>query len=235
MEKIIHRADSRGGGNFDWLSTRHSFSFAQWYDPARMGFGALRVLNDDKVAPASGFGMHAHSDMEIITIVMEGTVTHTDSMGNSFEVPAGDVQVMSAGTGVKHSEENASPSEPLEFFQIWIEPNVQGSAPRYAQKSFGLGDTPGLTTIVGPDETEGALAIQQEAYISHAVVDGDNPLVVTLKDPSHGAYIFVIKGSVSVMDEELEARDAMGISGVSKITLSTKDQSSLLIIEVPLK
>lgn len=236
METIIHRADSRGGGDYEWLSTRHSFSFAHWYNPLRMGYGALRVLNDDVVAPSSGFGMHAHSNMEIITIVMKGVVTHTDSMGNSFEVSAGDVQVMSAGTGVRHSEENASTSEPLEFFQIWIEPNVQSSAPRYAQKPFGLTDTTtGLSSIVAPDESEGALAIQQDAYISLAVVDGQNPLTYTLRDESHGVYIFVIMGSVSIMDNELEARDAIGFSESGQINISTKDRSSLLIIEVPMK
>lgn len=234
MAHAIFRADERGGGEYGWLSTRYSFSFADWYDPARMGFGALRVLNDDTVAPSSGFGMHAHQDMEIITIVTRGTVTHADSMGNQLEVPAGDVQVMSAGTGVRHAEENLSPDEPLTLFQIWITPEVRGRAPRYAQKSFGLTDlAPGIVRLVGPDEAEGALSIGQNAYIHHVVIDGDHPASYALKNPAHGAYVFVLEGSAAVLGETLSQRDAIAITGEQEIHFSAGEKARLLVIEVP--
>lgn len=235
MQKIIHRADERGVGEYDWLKTRYSFSFAQWYDPARMGFGALRVINDDWIAPAHGFGAHPHRDMEIITIVTAGTVTHEDSMGNAGTVPAGDVQAMSAGTGVVHAERNDSPDEPLTLFQIWIATGTPGAAPRYAQKPFGLMDmTPGLRLLVGPDGTPDALPIYQDAYVSMARIAADTPCTYTLHDEMHGIYVFVVDGSVQVADETLGARDALGISEVASVVLSATAPATALIIEVPL-
>src|SRR5690606_12496739 len=143
-------------GEHGWLSTRYSFSFANWYDPSRMGFGALRVINDDRIAPANGFGAHGHRDMEIVTIVTKGTVRNEDSMGSRGTVPAGDVQAMSAGTGVVHAERNDSPDEELTLFQIWIETARPGAVPRYAQKPFGLGShEPGLTLLVAPTDADG--------------------------------------------------------------------------------
>src|SRR3989344_846255 len=143
MKIEVYKAEERGEGKHGWLTTRYSFSFADWYEPSRMGFGTLRVINDDIIAPQSGFGEHGHRDMEIITIVTEGAVTHTDSMGNEKVVEAGEVQVMSAGTGVVHAERNASPTTPLKLFQIWIEPKERDIAPRYAQKRFDF-SSPGL-------------------------------------------------------------------------------------------
>ncbi len=235
MEKVIHRAEERGRGEYDWLKTRYSFSFANWFEPARMGFGALRVINDDWIAPANGFGAHPHRDMEIVTIVTKGTITHEDSMGNYGEVPAGDVQAMSAGTGVVHAERNDSPDEDLTLFQLWIATGVPGATPRYAQKPFGLEDmTPGLRVLIGPDGTPDALPIYQDAYISMARLDTDTPLTYTLHDPAHGVYVFVVEGGILLADETLGRRDAMGISEVESIILTADAPATALVIEVPL-
>jgi redox-sensitive bicupin YhaK (pirin superfamily) len=235
MEKVLHRADERGKGEHGWLSTRYSFSFADWYDPSRMGFGALRVINDDRIAAANGFGAHRHQDMEIITIVTKGAVTHEDSMGNKGEVPAGDVQAMSAGLGVTHAERNDSPDEELTLFQIWISSDRKGAAPRYAQKPFGLDSkTPGETLLVAPDGVAGALPIYQDAYISHGIFDKEHPLTHALKDPMHGLYVFVIEGLVEVAGETLKERDAVGIADVTDVTLASEGFARVLLIEVPL-
>lgn len=235
MEKILHRAAERGGGERGWLSTRYSFSFADWYEPSRMGFGALRVINDDRIAPANGFGAHRHQDMEIITIVTKGAVTHEDSMGNVGQVPSGDVQVMSAGTGVTHAERNDSVDEELTLFQIWIAPDRRGATPRYAQKPFGLtSKDPGLTLLVASTDECGALPINQDAYIYHGILDGKNPLLYPLRDAGHGAYVFVIGGEVKLGGETLLSRDAMGIAGTSTFTLDSVNLARVLIVEVPL-
>lgn len=232
MKTIVHRADTRGKGDHGWLSTRHSFSFANWHEPSRMGFGALRVLNDDTIAPASGFPPHGHRDMEIITIVTSGTLTHQDSLGNIGAIPAGDVQVMSAGTGIVHSEYNASETEPLTLFQIWIESKKKGIAPRYAQKSFEKsGD---VTLLVGPTQEHGALAISQDAYLSRARVKEGEILSYAMKHASHGAYIFVITGKIKIGDLILSARDAAGISEAGEMQVQALEQTDLLAIEVPL-
>lgn len=235
MEKVVHRAEDRGRGEYGWLSTRYSFSFADWYDPARMGFGVLRVINDDRIAPANGFGAHSHKDMEILTIVTEGVVTHEDSMGNRGEVPKGDVQAMSAGTGVTHAERNDSPDQELALFQIWIASDRKGAAPRYAQKPFGLSSrTPGLTLLVAPTDDDGALPIYQDAYIHQGIVEAGPPLRYVLKNPSHGLYLFVIDGSVNVAGETLGPRDALGIRDVRDVEISASGFSRMLLIEVPL-
>lgn len=235
MKKILHNADERGKGEHGWLSTRYSFSFANWYDPSRMGFGALRVINDDRIAPASGFGAHSHKDMEIITIVTKGAVTHEDSMGNTGQVPAGDIQAMSAGTGVTHAERNDSPDEELTLFQIWIATNAKGVEPRYAQKAFGLqNETEGITLLVAPNDTEGALPIHQDAYLSQGVVAAGNSLTYTLKNPEHGLYVFVVEGEVTVAGETLQSRDAIGLIELTDLSISASAFSRLLLIEVPL-
>jgi redox-sensitive bicupin YhaK (pirin superfamily) len=230
MKTVIHRAEKRGVGEYEWLSTRYSFSFADWFEPTRMGFGALRVINDDIIAPSNGFGTHMHQDMEIITIVMKGAVTHTDSLGNTGRVPEGDVQVMSAGTGVAHSEYNDSPDEPLELFQIWIEPKDYGIAPRYEQKHFDFNSIgPGSVQLVGKD----ALHINQDAGISFAVADNHTPLLYEITE-GNGLYAFVIEGEAVIADTHLYKRDAIGITEEISVTIASPSKGTMLLIEVPM-
>lgn len=229
MQTILHKAEERGKADYGWLSTRYSFSFANWYDPNRMGFGALRVINDDRIAPKSGFPMHSHRDMEIITIVFKGEVTHKDSLGNTGKVSAGDVQVMSAGSGVTHSEFNER-DEALELFQIWIEPKEYGIEPRYEERHFDFLDKSVRSVqLVGKD----ALFINQDAGISYVVIDKDNAASYDIVQ-GNGVYILVIEGSATVGGIELHARDALGITETDSISFLTGSLAKLLIIEVPI-
>ncbi|MCL9971984.1 MAG: pirin family protein [Candidatus Pacebacteria bacterium] len=232
MHTVIHRAEERGVAEHGWLHSRFSFSFADWYNPERMGFGALRVINDDSIDPASGFGMHAHKDMEIITIVMEGAVTHQDSMGNRGTVEAGEVQVMSAGTGVVHAELNESGDTALKLFQLWIVPDRAGHAPRYAQSPI-MRSPVGDTVLVGPIGTNAPLHIHQDAWITHYGIAPKGAERVTLKHPDHGAYVLVVSGSAKFGDVTLGTRDAVGVRGVSSFDLASQEGATLLVIEVP--
>lgn len=235
MNAVIHHANERGGGDFGWLKTRHSFSFAHWYEPTRMGFGVLRVINDDWIAPHQGFGAHPHRDMEIITIVTNGTLTHEDSMGNHGIIPAGDVQIMSAGTGVVHSERNES-DEPLTLFQIWIEAREKGIMPRYGQRSFQLSENKfDSSLLVAPLGTPDVLTINQDAYIYSAVVDAAHPFIYRVHNPQHGLYLFVITGELSVAGATLRERDAIGITDTTEIELQAKTETRVLIFEVPME
>lgn len=234
MKKIIHKADDRGHGDYGWLTTNYSFSFGDWYESTRMGFGALRVINDDVIAPSNGFGSHSHRDMEIITIVMKGTVTHKDSMGNVGTVPPGDVQTMSAGTGVTHSEYNDSPTESLELFQIWITSRERGIPPEYHQGSFEVGNMKeGRKCLVDPIGQEG-LKISQDAYIYYVALTENHSLDYSLKSNRNGVYLFVISGNMTIMGEALSARDAIGITDTDSLTVESSSSGALLIIEVPM-
>lgn len=231
MKTTFHKADERGRGDYDWLTTRYSFSFADWVDPQKMGFGTLRVINDDIIAPQKGFGTHFHRDMEIVTIVMKGSVTHKDSMGNTGTVPAGDVQVISAGTGIEHSEYNDSPTDPLELFQIWIEPELVGIEPRYEQGSFNFTEKEGITTLVG----YGGIPINQNAKISYACLHKDKPVIYETAE-GNGLYVFVIDGNVSIDKQSLGKRDALGIKDTPQIEILVNSaQASVLLIEVVMK
>jgi hypothetical protein len=235
MQKIIHKAKDRGWGEHDWLHTRYSFSFADWYEPKRMGFGKLRVLNDDIIEPNSGFGAHSHANMEIITIVTEGEVSHEDSMGNKYTVPAGDVQVMSAGTGVTHSEYNNSPDKRLALFQIWIEPKERNIKPSYAQKSFDLGGVRNtLELLAAPNETAGALPIHQDAYVLSGNFDAGKTFEYELHSSKNGVYVFIIEGVANIAGEDLALRDAVGILEEPRISIECKEPSKILIFEVPM-
>jgi quercetin 2,3-dioxygenase len=234
VSTVLHRASERGVAEHGWLSSRFSFSFAEWYSPHRLGFGALRVINDDTIAPSSGFGMHPHRDMEIITIVTAGAVTHKDSEGNERVVAAGDVQVMSAGTGVLHSEYNNSSTEPLKLFQIWITPNKQNAPVQYAQKSFNfLEVSDGALPLVAPfgKGRAGELMINQDAWITY-VDTKTKPLDYRLKQEGNGLYIFVIEGNCTVAGTKLSARDALGVSDTPSVSLS--GEARALLIEVPM-
>lgn len=233
MKMVIHRTEDRGAGEYGWLSTRYSFSFANWYNPDRLGFGALLVINDDTIAPGMGFGAHQHDNMEIITVVTEGSLAHKDSMGNEGVVQAGEVQVMSAGTGITHSEFNASKTESVHLFQIWIESNVRNVEPRYDQKFFTA--TQGLQSLVGPIGTSGVLGIHQDAFVSKAILTQENTLEYRLHSPNNGVYVFVMKGDVTVGDVQLHERDALGVIESDVISLSTIHGAEILLIEVPVK
>lgn len=230
MQKVVHRANERGVAEHEWLHSRFSFSFADWYEPTRMGFGALRVINDDIVDPSSGFPMHPHRDMEIITIVMKGAVTHEDSMGNHGVVGAGEVQVMSAGTGVVHSEFNESPTEQLELFQIWIIPDRPGHTPRYAQQTIPEG---GEVFLVGPEGSDAPLTIHQDAYITRLTLT--DAATYTLHSENNGLYVLVISGEATIADEELGERDAVGLWETPVVAIEGAPGSELLLLEVPLQ
>jgi redox-sensitive bicupin YhaK (pirin superfamily) len=232
MKTILYKNEERGRGDYGWLTTRYSFSFADWYDPSKMGFGVLRVLNDDIIAPNNGFGRHGHKNMEIITIVMKGTVTHSDSMNNMFDVTQGEVQVMSAGTGVMHAESNDSKTEALELFQIWIEPKVYEIEPQYAQKSFNFQEVKnGLMSLVH----QAALTINQDASITYGSLDIGKSLIYTLEDKEHGVYLLVIQGEIGVGDITLSTRDALAITETDAIKISAMKDTQFLLIEVPMK
>ena len=236
MKTIRFDADTRGGGDYGWLKTRYSFSFANWVDPNRMGFGALRVLNDDVIAPGKGFDPHSHANMEIITIVMKGAVAHEDSGGGKGVVHAGEVQVMSAGTGVTHAEFNASNTDPLELFQIWIMPKGLGGESRYATRSFeGLGTIPGITLLVTPEaEAEGDdLYIRQDAHLSFITLDGTGEQAYEVKQEGNAVYVFVIDGTLTTAGETLNPRDSLGIIEATELGFASAGRATALIIEVP--
>lgn len=230
MKIEIHKNEDRGAGEYGWLSTRYSFSFSNWYNPARMGFGKLRVLNDDIIAPHTGFDTHGHRDMEIITIVMRGAVSHKDSMGNERKVEEGMIQVMSAGTGVMHSEHN-NEDVPLELFQLWIESKEKGIAPRYEeQKVDFLKDEDVRAVLVG----EGALTINQDASITYISSIGEKEESYSLKDGEHGVYLFVIEGEVKLGGVIAQRRDALCISETNELSLNLSPNTKVLIVETAL-
>ncbi|MFM6934307.1 MAG: pirin family protein [Flavobacteriales bacterium] len=236
MKKVVHTAESRGHANHGWLNAKHSFSFAQWYDPSRIHFGALRVLNDDIVAPSMGFGKHPHDNMEIITIPLSGALRHQDSMGFTEVVSAGEVQVMSAGTGIFHSEMNASHHEEINLFQIWIFPNQQGVTPRYEQKSYNILDTENhFLPLVTPSPSEQSVWIHQNAWIHMATLSEDSTLTYEVKSPGNGVYLMNIDGVFEVAEEQINRRDAIGIWETNEIQIHSKQKARLLVIEVPME
>ena len=234
MEKVIHKAASRGHANHGWLKSYHTFSFAGYHNLERMSFGMLRVLNDDVVQPKMGFGTHPHKNMEIISIPISGALSHKDNMDNKRSIEVGEVQVMSAGTGLTHSEFNDSKTEEVNFLQIWIIPEKENVTPYYNQKQFNAVDRKNkFQTLVSPRDKQlaGSLPVHQQAYIAMIDLDAGFETEYTL---NNGAYFFLIAGSVSVANTNLEERDAMGISDVEKVTVKATQDSKLLIIDVPI-
>ena len=236
MKTVIHKANTRGHADHGWLKSNHSFSFASYYNPERMGFGLLRVLNDDVVEPTRGFETHPHKNMEIVSIPLSGALRHKDSEGNKTVIQSGEVQLMSAGTGVLHSEFNDSDSETVNFLQIWVQPEKLNIAPRYDQDSFPEdGRKNQLQLVVSPmDKNEKGIKINQQAYFSLLDLDEDHGLSYKLKNRDHGVYVFVLEGSVKVEDKSLEARDAIGVSESSSFEISATNDSKLVFIEVPM-
>ena len=220
----IRRANERGHFDHGWLDTWHTFSFADYYDPAQMGFRTLRVINDDRVEPGRGFGTHGHRDMEIVTYVLEGTLGHRDSMGTGSLIRPGEVQRMSAGTGVMHSEMNPSRDEPVHLLQIWILPERRGLTPEYEQKSFPAEERTGtLRVVVSPDGRDGSLTIHQDASIYTTTLDDGQSVSHTLA-PGRGAWVHVARGSVSVNGQPLETGDGAAIEEEREITLSGRGE-----------
>ncbi len=234
MFKIFHAADSRGVAEHGWLHSHHSFSFADYHNPERMGFGKLRVLNDDIVEPGAGFGTHPHRNMEIISIPLSGALRHRDSMGHESVIRTGDVQVMSAGSGLLHSEFNDSNSEQVNFLQIWIFTDKLNVEPRYDQKSFARDQRQGqLQLVVSPDARDDSLWIHQNAFMSLGEFQQGQICNYTLSDTEHGVYIFVIEGEVELEGQHLQRRDALGVAGAESIAIKTLSAAKLLLIEVP--
>lgn len=237
MKTIVHKSDTRGFANQGWLKSNHTFSFAGYQNPERMNFGVLRVLNDDVVKPKMGFGTHPHQNMEIISIPLKGALSHKDSMGNKRAIEVGEVQVMSAGTGLTHSEFNDSKTEEVNFLQLWIIPEEMDVAPNYQQRSFpSEGMNNKLQTVVAPkDNLEGdALPISQQAYIYRTKLDASKSIELSTKSSENGFYIFVIEGAIEVEENALQTRDAIGITETDHFNISAKQISELVIIEVPM-
>jgi len=232
---ILHKADSRGGADHGWLKTKHSFSFASYYNPERMHFGVLRVLNDDIVAPGMGFGTHPHDNREIISIPLEGDLEHRDSMGNTTVIRNGDIQVMSAGTGIQHSEYNRNKDKPVKFLQIWLFPNKKNVQPRYDQLSLQLKDRHNrLQQILSPSAEDDGVWIHQDAWFHIGQLDKGKTIDYSLHRKSNGVYAFVLKGSLEINDQALEARDGYGLWDIDSIRLKVSADAEVLLMEVPM-
>ena len=236
MKKILHKADNRGHANHGWLNAWHSFSFASYHDPEKVHFGVLRVLNDDTIAGGMGFGNHPHDNMEIITIPLSGQLEHKDSMGNTGVISKGEVQVMSAGTGIQHSEKNKNHDEALKLLQIWLFPNKKNVTPRYDQQAFDLEAAKNnLLTIVSPMGEKEGLNIQQNAWFSLGKLDKGFTTTYQLKDKKNGVYVFVIDGDLIINGEKLNRRDALGIADATDVEIKAESEAELLLMEIPMQ
>ena len=228
----IRRADERGFADHGWLKSYHSFSFADYFDPAHVEFGPLRVINEDRVVPGAGFGTHGHRDMEIISYVLDGELAHRDSTGTSSVIRPGDVQRMSAGRGVMHSEFNHAAGQTTHFLQIWIEPDVRGIPPSYEQKTIPEADKRGaLRLVASKDGAAGSVTIHADARIYAGLFDGTEAAVLPI-DPARKAYVFVARGSVAVNDQALDTGDAALLSAESRITVSEGRQAEVLVFDL---
>lgn len=234
MKKVIDKAESRGHAVYDWLDSYHTFSFDTYYNPQRMNFGALRVLNDDRIAPETGFGMHPHKNMEIITIPLKGQLRHGDSQKNSRTIIPGNIQTMSAGTGIYHSEENDSPTETAELLQIWVMPDRQNTPPAYRDYDIRpLLRKNELALIVSPDGDAPA-RMQQQTWFSIGEIEAGKKVDYRTHRADTGVYIFVIEGEVKVGDTVLTRRDGMGIYGIHNLEPEILKDSHILLMEVPM-
>ena len=228
----LRTSDQRGYADHGWLQSFHSFSFADYFDPAHMGFGPLRVINDDVVAPGRGFGMHGHRDMEIVTYVLHGKLSHKDSLGNGADILPGDVQRMSAGKGIMHSEFNQGLREPVHLLQIWIEPKEKGGSPSYEQKNFSEADKRGrLRLVASPDGREGSVTIHADASLSVGLFDGDERAELAL-DPARKAYVHVARGQSVANGQPLKAGDALKLEGEALLTLQGGAQAEVLVFDL---
>jgi redox-sensitive bicupin YhaK (pirin superfamily) len=226
----LRQASARGHANFGWLNSYHSFSFGRYYDPAQMGFSALRVINDDTVAPGAGFDTHGHQDMEILSLVLQGNIAHKDSAGNTEVLPAGEYQLMSAGRGIYHSEFNASNTEPLKFLQIWLQPNQFGGAPGYQQKAFG--ENSGLTLILSPDGRDGSLTLRQDALLYQLMLASGETEHVSIR-PGRKMYLHLISGELTVLGQRLHSGDGIKIADETTLALKAQGAVKALLFDLP--
>lgn len=235
MRTIYHAADSRGDANHGWLKSKHTFSFANYHNPERMGFGALRVINDDFVIAGQGFGKHSHRDMEIISIPLSGKLGHGDNIGNNGIIETGEIQVMSAGTGITHSEMNADDHEAVSFLQIWVIPNKMNAEPRYQQiRMDELMKPNAFNQILSPNSDDAGVWIHQDAWFSMGDFDKGVTETYQLKNPNNGVYIFVISGKVVVNGNTLDTRDGLGVWDTKNFTMDVLDGAKVLLMEVPI-
>lgn len=233
---VLHKADTRGDANHGWLHSKHTFSFANYYNPERMHFGVLRVLNDDTVAPGMGFGRHPHDNMEIISIPLEGDLEHKDSMGNVTVIKNGDIQVMSAGTGITHSEYNKNKDKLVKFLQIWVFPNKRNVEPRYDQITLNPADRHNqLQQILSPNSDDAGVWIHQNAWFHLGSFDKDVQTEYTIHAKGNGVYVFVLSGDVTIDAQPLNARDGFGIWDTDRILLRADSPTEILLMEVPMK
>ncbi len=233
---VLHKANTRGHADHGWLNAYHSFSFASWYNPERVQFGMLRVLNDDTVAAGMGFGTHPHDNMEIITIPLEGDLAHKDSMGNTETIKSGDVQVMSAGTGVQHSEFNPNADKQTKLLQIWVFPKVRNVTPRYQQITLNPEDRNNkFQQILSPNPDDEGAWIYQDAWFHLGKFDKDLTLEYTIKKEGNGVYAFLIKGDATINGEKLETRDALGIWNTDKLDIQVTKGAEVLLLEIPME
>ena len=236
MKKIIHKAESRGYFDYGWLRTNHSFSFGKYYEPQRLNFGALRVLNDDVVIGGKGFGKHPHDNMEIISIPLSGSLAHEDNAGNKQLLKENEVQVMSAGSGIVHSEYNSSNTNEVNFLQIWIFPDADDYEARYDQKSFIPEDRENkIHTFISPNKNGDNLWINQDAYLSRVTLGKDSSIIYKVKNPEkNGVYVFLIEGALFIDEEPMKNRDALGLWDTEQINIDAVANSEILLIEVPM-
>ena len=235
MKTILHKAESRGHANHGWLDSHHTFSFANYYNPERVHFGMLRVLNDDRVAAGQGFGEHPHDNMEIISIPLSGDLEHKDSMGNHGIITTGEIQVMSAGTGIFHSEYNKNKDKEVRFLQIWVFPDKKNVTPRYDQISLAeIAKTNELYQILSPNPDDQGVWIHQQAWFHLGDLSAGWVGRYNLKDNKNGVYFFVIEGDVTISGQKLNRRDGLGISETESVEIKAESQAKLLVMEIPM-
>jgi quercetin 2,3-dioxygenase len=236
MKTILHKADTRGHANHGWLDAHHTFSFANYYDRSRQNFGVLRVLNDDQIAGGMGFGRHPHDNMEIVTIPLSGDLEHRDSMGNVGVIRHGDVQIMSAGTGIYHSEKNHNLHEDLKLLQIWVFPKLENIEPRYDQQTFAVADRKNhFQTIVSPLGSDGGgVGMNQDAWFSLGNLEKGIETTYKINKSGNGVYVFVIDGEVSVENQTLNRRDGLGISETENFKIKANENAEVLLMEIPI-
>ncbi|MEM9930747.1 MAG: pirin family protein [Bacteroidota bacterium] len=236
MQTILHKAGTRGLADRGWLKSNHTFSFASYYNPERMHFGVLRVLNDDVVAPGRGFGRHPHDNMEIISIPLSGDLQHEDSLGNVAVIKQGDIQAMSAGTGVTHSEMNAKADTPVEFLQIWVFPKSRNVTPNYSQITLDPAALDNqLDQILSPNPNDRGVAIHQNAWFHLGNIASGTTLNYDIKKSGNGVYAFVLEGDVTIANQSLNKRDGFGIWDTNKISITADNDTKLLLMEVPME